>query len=110
MTNRILAFVSIFGLTFPVLAAEPVAATVESSLASAGGRIRQFAFDADPSTYFVSDTKPKKGDRFTLTFDKPVEIQSLTILADRPKGDDAITASVLEVSTERLGARLTERG
>ncbi len=36
-------------------AAEPVAATVETTLAAADGQIRQFAFDGDPDTYFASE-------------------------------------------------------
>ena len=36
----------------------PVAAVVESSLATAKGQIRQFAFDGNPDTYFVSEKNP----------------------------------------------------
>ena len=37
---------------------EPVAASVESTLATASGKIRQFAFDGDDATYFASKDNP----------------------------------------------------
>ena len=52
-------------VALPVLAADPpkkpVAAVVESSLKTAGGQIRQFAFDGDPETYFASDGNARQG-------------------------------------------------
>ena len=39
----------------PALAVEPpVAATIDTTLRTAAGHIRQFAFDGDPNTYFAS--------------------------------------------------------
>ena len=52
-------------------AAEPVAATVETTLTTAGEQIRQLAFDGDPDTYFASDKNAAAADHFTLVFDKP---------------------------------------
>ena len=77
-----------------------IAAIVESSLTTSGTRIRQFAFDADPATYFASDKNPTKADHFTLTFDAPVEIRSFAILGGRPNGDDAPAEAVVELSTD----------
>jgi Peptidase of plants and bacteria/F5/8 type C domain len=80
--------------------AEPVAASVESTLKTSGGQIRQFAFDGDPSTYFVSDSKPTKDDHLTLVFDKPVILKSLELQTGRPKGEDALTSGRVELSAD----------
>lgn len=90
-----------------VFAAEPAPpprqierAAVESSLPTAGGRIRQLAFDADPNTYFASDRSAKKTDHFTLTFDGPVKAKSVSVLTGRPDGTDALAAGVIELSAD----------
>ncbi|MDB5306577.1 MAG: basic secretory protein [Gemmataceae bacterium] len=75
-------------------------AVVESSLPTAGGRIRQFAFDADSTTYFASARNPGKADHLTLTFDHPVSLKSVAVATGRPNGDDTLTAGVLEVSAD----------
>jgi hypothetical protein len=75
-------------------------AVVESSLPTAGGRIRQFAFDADPATYFASDGNPTKADHLTLTFDAPVALKDIAVVTGRPDGADALAAGVLEVSAD----------
>lgn len=91
-------------VTLPVAAADPpkkaVPAVVESSLKTAGGNIRQFAFDADPDTFFASDGNPGKDDHFTLRFDEPVAIKAVTVTTGRPKGDDALSVGRLEVSAD----------
>ena len=96
----------------PVAAADPpkksVPAVVESSLKTAGGQIRQFAFDGDPDTFFASDGNPGKDDHFTLRFDEPVAIKSLAVTTGRPNGEDALSAGRLEVSTD--GKNFTELG
>jgi hypothetical protein len=74
-------------------------ATVESSLLTGGSRIRQFAFDADVSTWFASETNPGKSDHLTLRFDHTVDLESVSVLTGRPNGDHALTAGVLQVST-----------
>src|SRR5262249_18262952 len=40
----------------------PISAVVESSLESAPGQIRQFAFDGNPGTYFASARNPTADD------------------------------------------------
>ncbi|HEY3789289.1 MAG TPA: hypothetical protein VGL71_10555, partial [Urbifossiella sp.] len=52
-------------------------AIVESSLPTSGRHIRQFAFDADSSTYFASEGNAGKTDHLTLRFDRPAAIQSI---------------------------------
>ena len=82
------------------MAAEPVFATVESSLATSGGHIRQFAFDGDDKTWFASEKNPGKDDTFTLIFDKPVTVKSVKALTGKPAGGDALEAGSLEASAD----------
>jgi hypothetical protein len=79
---------------------QPVTAVVESSLATGNDHIRQFAFDGNPDTYFASEKNAAKGDYFTLTFDTPVAVKSVRATTGLPKGGDARTAGVLEVSAD----------
>ena len=57
------AFLSLL-VALPVLAAnppkKPVAAVVESSLKTAGGQVRQFAFDADPKRFSPPTATPAR--------------------------------------------------
>jgi hypothetical protein len=55
----------------------PLSATVSSSLATADDHIRQFAFDGDPTTAFISADNPHANDSFTLEFDAPVAVRSI---------------------------------
>ncbi len=80
--------------------ARPATVVVESSLATASGRIRQFAFDGNPDTYFASEKNATKGDHFTLTFDAPATVTSVRVATGRPAGGDALAAGVLEVSAD----------
>ena len=94
--------------SLPVQADPPVApqphpierAVIESSLPSAGSRIRQLAFDGDENTFFSSETNPSKSDHLTLRFDHPVNLESVSVLTGRPNGEDVLTAGVLEVSED----------
>src|SRR4051794_33992339 len=77
-------------VTTATIAAEPapaprrvVRAVIESSLPTAKGNIRQFAFDGDPATYFASDGNAKKNDHLTLTFDQPVKLYAASVLTGR---------------------------
>jgi hypothetical protein len=81
---------------------KPVAAMVESSMKTAGGQIRQFAFDGDPDTVFASDGNPGKDDHFTVRFDEPVAVTAAAVTTGRPKGGDAVDSGVLETSTDGL--------
>ena len=84
----------------------PVAAVVESSLETAPGQIRQFAFDGDPETYFLSKGNPTVADHFTVTFDKPVAMKSIVVATGRPKGGNGLEGGILEVSAD--GKEFTE--
>jgi hypothetical protein len=81
-------------------AATPVAAVVESSLVTNKNDIRQFAFDGDHDTAFASEKNPSKADHFTLTIDAPVKVKSIRVTTGKPKGGDALTAGVLEISAD----------
>ena len=80
--------------------AAPVAAVVESTLKTFGGQIRQFAFDGKADTYFASANNPTKDDHFTLIFDEPVAIRSVSVITGTPKGSYALDAGLLESSAD----------
>ena len=89
----------------PLLAADPppkkaVTAVVESSLKTAGGNIRQFAFDGDADTYFASEGNPGKKDFFVIRFDDPVKVKNATVVTGRPKGGDELKSGLLEASDD----------
>lgn len=108
--RRVLVPVALLLSFAPTLAAEPApaprpvtraaTAVVESSLATGGNQIRQFAFDGNPETYFASEKHATKTDHFTLTFDAPAAVKSVRVLTGKPKGGDALDAGVLEVSAD----------
>lgn len=75
-----------------------VRAVAESSLPTAGTRIRQFAFDGDPATHFATDGDAKATDHLTLTFDRPVTLYAVSVLTGR-SGESA-PPSVIEVSAD----------
>ena len=79
---------------------KPIAAVVESTLATGNKNIRQFAFDAEPNTYFASEKNPGKDDSFTLIFDAPVTVKSVAVNTGKPDGSDKLTAGALEGSAD----------
>jgi len=81
-------------------AEEKIAAVVETTLTSDKKHIRQFAFDGDPETYFSSEKNVTAADHFTLVFDKPVSLKSITVVTGRPKGGDALIPGVLQASED----------
>src|SRR5436190_21285566 len=97
--TRLAFFNFLFAL--PIFAADPpakIAAVVESSLKTAGGQIRQFAFDGDAESYFASDGNPGNDDHFTLRFDEPVALKSIAVTTGRPKGGEMLDTGLLMVS------------
>jgi hypothetical protein len=79
---------------------QPVRVTIETTLATANGQIRQFAFDGDSSTFFASGKHPTNSDHFTFEFDKPVKAKSIAIVTGRTDGNDALSSGKLEVSSD----------
>ncbi len=104
--SRLLLLVLVPCLPIPTLAAPadrvepPVAATVETTLATGSRQIRQFAFDGDPDTYFASDKNASSADHFTLRFDQPVAVKSIVVTTGRPRGEDRLEAGTLEGSAD----------
>jgi hypothetical protein len=78
----------------------PVAATIETTLKTADGHIRQFAFDGNAATFFASAENASAGDHFTLVFEKPVTIRSLAVTTGRPQGGDRMDAGTVEASKD----------
>jgi len=96
--------------TNPAIAS--VTASVESNLETEGGQIRQFAFDGDKATVFVSKQNPGPDAQFTLLLDKSVAAKSIAIATGRADGSDRLDAGLLEVSEDgkafEMLARFTE--
>lgn len=84
----------------------PVAATVVTTLATRSDQIRQFAFDGDPNTSFVSAEVPTAADHVTLVFDRPVSLKSVSVVSGLSDGRDALDAGALEASAD--GKTFTE--
>lgn len=78
----------------------PVAAVVETTLATEGDHIGQFAFDGDDRTAFVSGRAPGEADHFTLVLDRPVAATAIAATTGRPGGADRLDAGSLEVSAD----------
>lgn len=101
MQSPFVLFLAISLLSVPASApAAPVAAVVETTLPTDADHIRQFAFDGDPQTYFASEKNANHDDPFTLVFDKPVAVKSLSVTTGRPDGRDKAGAARLEVSAD----------
>jgi len=82
-------------------AEKPIRVTVESSLATGGGHIRQFAFDGNPDTAFQSEKNATAKDHLTLTFDAPVAVTCLQVTTGQLKDDkEQLTVGFLEVSAD----------
>jgi hypothetical protein len=79
---------------------KPPIVAVETTLATDSDQIRQLAFDGDPRTYFASDKNPGRDDHFTLVFDQPVAVKSLSVTTGRGDGRDKAEAARLEVSAD----------
>jgi hypothetical protein len=84
-----------------------VTATIETTLSTASHQIRQFAFDGEANSYFLSAQKPGTADHFTLMLDGPVIVKWVWVATGRPDGSDALEAGMLETSSD--GKKFHER-
>src|SRR5262249_6302279 len=84
----------------PAVGRPAVAAVVETTLPTASGQIRQFAFDANPQTYFAGRGLAGTTDHFTLVFDAPVRLSSVRIQTGKPGGGEELEAGTVEVSAD----------
>ncbi len=76
----------------------PVAAAVETTLATRGDHIRQLAFDGDWASSFASVNAPGSRDHVTLVLDQPVTLHWAAATTGRPDGGEAVECGTLEVS------------
>lgn len=96
--TRLFGTVVLVAMALPAVAADPpkaekgttVAAVVSSTLSTDGEKIRQFVFDGKDDTYFASAKPPAKGDTFTLAFDQPVTVKSVSVQTGKPKGGQEV--------------------
>src|SRR5262249_5583643 len=79
-------------------AESPVAAAVDTTLGTASGQIRQFAFDGDADSFFASSQDARGADHFTLVLDRPVAAKSIAVATGRPGGGEGLDMGTLEVS------------
>ena len=75
-----------------------VTATVECTLPSLREHIRQFVYDGDESTFYQSAEAINSETAFTLQFDEPVDLKSVTVLTGREDGEQSLGAGKLEVA------------
>ena len=80
--------------------AEPVAATIETTLTTRDAQIRQLAFDGDDASFFESHEPPGADDHFTLVLDRPVRLRSIAAVTGRADGGNAVRSGTLEVSAD----------
>ncbi len=78
----------------------PVSPTIDTTLATASGQIRQYAFDGDETTYFASSTNLARDDHFTLQLKAPVAARSIAAVTGRPDGVHRLDSGTLEVSAD----------
>jgi hypothetical protein len=78
----------------------PLAAGVETTLATDGEHLRQLAFDGDKETFFASEKNAEATDHFTLRLEKPVAMRSIQVLTGRPDGRHKLEAGTLEISAD----------
>jgi hypothetical protein len=84
-----------------------VVATIETTLSTSSHQIRQFAFDGDGRTYFLSAQNPGTADHFTLVFDEPVLVKRMTVTTGRSDGGNTLDTGRLESSID--GKTFTDR-
>lgn len=94
---RLILVFALLGST-RLAAQTPVTAVVDTTLTSGSQKIRQFAFDGDPDTFFLSAQNPRATDHFTIVFDEPVTVHAFAVTTGRPGGGDQLDAGNLVVS------------
>jgi len=83
------------------LDAPPVDAVVESTTATSGDHIRQYLFDGDDATYYLTETAPGREAVVSLVFDEPVQVESIEVRTGSPEGEgEAAAGAALEGSED----------
>src|SRR5690242_1744949 len=80
----------------PTRGAEPVTATVESTMATRGDQIRQLILDGDESTFFASEKATTAEDHLTIVLDRPVTLKSIVAKTGQPDGTEKVDGGALE--------------
>jgi len=93
----------------PAAADEPATAIIETNLETDAGQIRQFAFDGDKTTFFVSKQHVGPDAHFTLAFDRAVAAKSIAVATGRADGSDRLDAARLEISEDGTTFELLAR-
>ncbi len=94
-------FPMIVAASQPVARAEaPVGAVVESTLATAGERIRQHAFDGDDATAYATEAAGEGEHAVALAFDEPVLVGSVEVRTGGDDGAGRLDAGTLEGSED----------
>jgi hypothetical protein len=85
---------------------------LSSNLEPRNGRLPVLAVDGDEATYFAARTASKMDDHFTVTFDAPTRVTTLSVVTGRSDGRDRLAEGALEISEDGTTftelARLTE--
>ncbi len=79
---------------------EPVAAAVETTMATHGDEIRQLAYDGRMATFFAAEKPASADDHFTMVFEKPVIVKSIVVTTGRPDGTGKVDEGALEISAD----------
>lgn len=77
-----------------------VGATVRSTLPTAPRHARQFAFDGNHDTPYISARNPSETDHLTLAFDQPVSATLVALATGSADGEDGLEAGLIEVSAD----------
>lgn len=89
-----------FGDDIAIPAVAPILATIETTLKTSAGQIRQFAFDGQAETFFASADKPGPQDHFTLVFDQPIEAKSISVTTGQGGEQDQLDHGSLQISVD----------
>ena len=96
--RRYLSVIFILGIASVTQGADPVSATIESTLKTRGDQVRQLALDGDAATCFESEKGPTAEDHFTISLERPVVVTSITATTGHPDRSGMVTGGSLEVS------------
>lgn len=96
--RRFLPVIVILGFSNLTQGAEPVSATIETTMKTQGDHVRQLAFDGDKATTFASEKGPSDEDHFTIILDRPVVVTSIAASTGHPDRSGMVASGSLEVS------------
>jgi len=95
-----LATIFLIPTTGPASSGAPIAARVESTLATAGDRVRQNAFDGDEATVYATEPPAAGEHAVALVFDAPAMVRSVRVTTGDASGAGRLDAGTLEGSED----------